>query len=95
MIAEFHTFSILPGHTWRDAEGNVIEVVPPQPCPELLTAKEAIRFLRLDDLKDPMDVLYHYRTQGLLRGTQVGRHIRYLRTELMKCLEMLTEKKPR
>lgn len=68
---------------------------PPSLCPELLTAEEAIRFLRLDDLKAPMDVLYEYRRQGLLRGTQVGRKIRYLRSELMLCLEKLTEQKPR
>ena len=85
----------LPRQVTRDENGNVVEVVAAEPCPELLTADEAVRLLRLDDLKDPMDVLYQYRRKGLLRGTQVGRHIRYLRTELIAFLETLTEQKPR
>ena len=87
--------TILPGRYEQDGNGILVEVDPPRPCPELLTAEEAIRFLRLDDLQAPMDVLYQYRRQGLLRGTQVGRNIRYLRTELLRCLEKLTEEKPR
>ena len=87
--------AILPGRYERDTQGRLIEIEPPRPCPELLTAAEAVRFLRLDNLKEPMDVLYHYRRKGLLRGTQVGRNIRYLKTELMRCLELLTEQRPR
>ncbi len=87
--------TILPGRYERADDGHLVEVEPPRPCPELMTAEEAIRFLRLDDLKAPVDVLYQYRRRGLLRGTQVGRNIRYLRSELIQCLERLTEEKPR
>lgn len=47
-------FAILPGD-------------PPRPCPELLTAEEAIRYLRLDvdAPKDPKDMLRYYREKGL------------------------------
>ena len=86
---------VLPGLYSRDSDGRLVEVEPPVPCPELLTADEAVRFMRLDDLKTPGDVLSRLRKNGLLRGTQVGRNIRYLRSELMHCLELLTEEKPR
>ena len=76
-------------------DGTTRELEPPRPCPDLLTAEEAVRILRLEELKDPIEVLYQYRKRGLLRGTQVGRHIRYMRTELVRCLELLTEEKPR
>ncbi len=95
MVSNMLHIPILPGITRHDSDGNVLEVVPPSPCPELLTAEEAVRFLRLEDLKDPLDVLYQYRRKGVLRGTQVGRHIRYLRSEIVACLEKLTEEKPR
>ena len=87
--------AILPGRYERDDDGRLVEVEPDRPCPELLTAEEAVRFLRLEGLKKPKDVLYRLREEGYLRGTQIGRPIRYLRTELMHCLELLTEKKPR
>ena len=86
---------ILPGRYEVDEGGCLVEMDPPRPCPELLTAEEAVRFLRLDDLTAPTEVLYQYRKKGLLRGTQVGRNIRYLRSELMRCLERLTDEKPR
>ena len=86
---------VLPGLYSRDGDGRLVEIEPPVPCPELLTADEAVRFMRLDDLKNPEDVLYGLRKDGLLRGTQMGRNIRYLRSELMHCLELLTEEKPR
>ena len=89
------SITILPGLYERSPEGRVVEVEPARPCPELMTSEEALRYMRLDDLKDPLDVLYQYRRKGLLRGTQVGRNIRYLRSELLRCLEKLTEEKPR
>ena len=86
---------ILPGRYERDGDGRLVEVEPDRPCPEFMTAEEAVRFLRLDDLKKPEDVLSRLRKDGFLRGTQVGRNIRYLRSELLRCLERLTEEKPR
>ena len=67
------------------------------PCPELLTEREAIRFLRLDDIsvEDPANTLRYYRKKGLLRATQVGKCIRYRRVELERLLNRLTEANPR
>lgn len=67
------------------------------PCPDLLTEEEAIRFLRLDQIRteDPSGTLRYYRKKGLLRATQVGKCIRYRRIELEKLLERLTEVNPR
>ena len=76
--------SILPGQ-------------PPEPCPELLTENEAVRYLRLDEvsIEDPGGTLRYYRKKGLLRATQVGKCIRYRRIELERLLDKLTEANPR
>ena len=65
----------------------------PQPCPELLTAAEAIRYLRLDvdGPAKPELTLRHYRERGLLRGTRVGKRLRYRRVELDRLMENLTK----
>ena len=70
---------------------------PPEPCPELLTEGEAIRYLRLDkiDIEDPVGTLRYYRKKGLLRATQVGKSVRYRRVELERFLDRLTETNPR
>ena len=70
---------------------------PPEPCPELLTEKEAVRYLRLDeiDIEEPANTLRYYRKKGLLRATQVGKCIRYRRIELDCLLEKLTDVNPR
>jgi len=75
----------------------VLPGVPPQPCPELLTEDEAVRYLRLDliDVEDPAGTLGYYRRRGLLRATQVGKCIRYRRIELERLLDRLTEDNPR
>ncbi len=66
---------------------------PAQPCPELLTEAEAIRYLRLDtiDIANPSNTLRRYREQGMLRGTQVSKRVMYRRVELERFLERLTE----
>ena len=66
---------------------------PAQPCPELLTEAEAIRYLRLDTINigNPSDTLRRYREQGMLRGTQVSKRVMYRRVELERFLERLTE----
>lgn len=65
-----------------------------QPCPEVMTQAEAIRYLRLDEvnIKDPAATLRHYREMGLLRATRVSRSIRYLRSELQRFLEQQTQR---
>ncbi len=70
---------------------------PPEPCPELLTEGEAVRYLRLDeiDIDDPTGTLRYYRKKGLLRATQVGKSVRYRRVELERFLDRLTETNPR
>ena len=64
------------------------------PVPELLTAAEAISFLRLDidGPKNPETTLQYYRQEGLLRATKVGKRLRYTKTELLQLLERLTER---
>ncbi|MCC6968975.1 MAG: helix-turn-helix domain-containing protein [Phycisphaerales bacterium] len=88
---------VLPAHYRRDAEGRLVEVAPAMPCPELLTEEEALRYLRLDiiDIDNPEDTLRRYRKLGLIRGTQVGKCVRYRRQELERFLERITENNPR
>ena len=64
-----------------------------KPCPELLTETEAISYLRLDldGPENPSLTLRYYRERGLLRGTRVGRRLRYRRIELERFLERVTE----
>ena len=63
-----------------------------RPCPELLTPEEAIQFLRLDidGPGNPLKTLEYYRNKKLLQATRVGRKLFYMRSELMKFLELLT-----
>jgi hypothetical protein len=62
--------------------------------PDLLTEQEAIRYLRLDTNgpKHPEITLQHYRQEGLLRPTRVGKHLRYTKSELLRFLEEQTER---
>lgn len=79
MNERFSHPSILPPVYRRDPDGKLVETVPAGPCPELLTEEEAIRYLRLDlvDVENPDETLRRYRKQGLIRGTQVGKCVRY------------------
>jgi hypothetical protein len=63
-----------------------------RPVPELLTEREAIEFLRLDidGPAHPEMTLQYYRQQGLLKGTRVGKRIRYKKSELLQLLDQLT-----
>ena len=64
------------------------------PVPELLTEGETIKFLRLDDggTKKPTLTLQYYRSEGLLRATKVGKRLRYLKSELLRFLNELTQR---
>jgi len=81
---------------WPFALG-ILPGAPAQPCPDLLTEDEAVRYLRLDliDVEDPAGTLRYYRGRGLLRATQVGKCIRYRRIELERLLDRLTDENPR
>ena len=70
---------------------------PPEPCPELLTEDEAIRYLRIDtiDIANPSETLRGYRGQGVLRATQVSKKLFYRRVELDRFLERITDQNPR
>ena len=70
---------------------------PAQPCPELLTEAEAIRYLRLDTINigNPSESLRRYRERGMLRGTQVSKRVMYRRVELDRFLGRLTDQNPR
>ena len=59
----------------------------------LLTEAEAIKFLRLDDggTKHPETTISYYRSEGLLKATRVGKKLRYLKSELLKFLEIQTK----
>ncbi len=76
---------------------NVISFFPDGcPVPDLLTEKEAILFLRLnadDGPKNPSTTLKYYRDKNLLKPTRVGKNNRYLRTELLRFLEELTNQR--
>lgn len=74
----------LPGKLLADGTRE-----PASPCPELLTADEAVRYLRLDEIgtNEPARALTHYREQGLLKGRRVGKCVRYLRKDLDSFIE--------
>lgn len=88
---------VLPASYRQEPDGRMVLVAPAVPCPELLTEEEAIRYLRLDavDIENPADTVRRYRKLGLIRGTQVGKCIRYRRCELDRFLERVTDANPR
>lgn len=88
---------ILPAKYRRDEHGRLVLELPAVPCPELLTAEEAIRYLRLDEtnVSDPERSLKYYRETWGLRGTQLGKKLRYRRIELDRLIERLTDENPR
>ena len=66
-----------------------------QPCPELLTEQETIRYLRLDDgsAPEPERTLKYYRDKGELVAIKVGRKNRYRRQDLDAFLASKSEYK--
>jgi len=83
MSETINTFPVLPS-----PNGQI------QPCPDLLTPDEVVRFLRLDidGPAKPLKTLQYYRYRGLLRGIQVGKRLRYTRAEVLRFIDRLTEK---
>ena len=83
MEKTIHTLTMMPS-----PDGQI------QPCPELLTADEAVRFLRLDvdGPSNPLKTLQYYREKGLLRGVRVGKRLRYTRVELLRFIESLSKR---
>ena len=65
-----------------------------EPCPELLTEEQAIRFLRLDETgtKNPSNTLRYYRERGVLRATRIGNGLFYHKDNLVEFIEKQTNK---
>lgn len=65
-----------------------------EPCPNLLTKEQAIRYLHLDTLpvKDPMNTLEYYVSKGLLRPTPIGGTNFFTRQECDRFLAEQTER---
>lgn len=68
-----------------------------QPTPDLLTADEAVRYLRLDLVKtrDPKKSLEYYRKQGTLKAVQVGKPVLFPLKELQIFVKNQMEINPR
>ena len=66
-------------------------------APTVMTLKELIVFLRLDEmnLKFPEETIRRYRTMGLLKGTQVSRQVLFTQIEVLRFLDRLTTRNPR
>lgn len=80
----------------RDPTRNEPAVFPVS-MERVLTEAEAIEFLRLNEtgVQDPARTLRYYREKGRLRATQIGRHVRYLLSELVLFVRRQTEENPR
>jgi hypothetical protein len=67
------------------------------PCPDLLTEAEAIRWLRLDQIKveHPEESIRRYRAAGVLRGVQISKAVLYPLVELRRFIAAQVEARPR
>jgi hypothetical protein len=69
---------------------------PPRPAPALLTAAEAVAYLRLSedgrDVGDALRSLEYLVAQDLIRPCRVGRFNRYARSELDRFIAEQTER---
>lgn len=65
------------------------------PAPYVLTAEEAIKFLRLDTngTKHPETTLQHYINEGLLIPITIGKCRKYPLPELVRFVERLSKLK--
>lgn len=64
-----------------------------EPCPELLTEEQAIRFLRLDqtNTQSPSNTLRYYREKGRLKGTRIGNKLFYHKEALVDFIRQQTD----
>ena len=64
-----------------------------RPVPEVLTEKDLIKLLRLDEdgPTEPHLTIQYYRNKGLLRGIRIGKRIRYTKQEVIIFLEKQTD----
>jgi hypothetical protein len=61
-----------------------------KPAPAVLTAEEAVAFLRLDG-SGGLRTLKYYRDEGLLIGVRIGHKVRYPLSEIMRFLNQKVE----
>lgn len=66
---------------------------PAEPAPYVLTEEETIRLLRME-VEDPYSALKRYRDKGL-KGTQLGKNVRFQLPDVLDFLERHREDNPR
>ena len=59
--------------------------------PEILTAEEAIRFLRLEGENNPRRTLKYYRDKGKLCGVKIGRRMVYPKEALLNFVQTVLD----
>lgn len=69
---------------------EVVYMPDGRPAPLVLTAEEAATLLRIESA-DPSETLRNYRKEGRLRGTQIGKSVRYTLPEVAAFLKRQTE----
>ena len=72
---------------------NVVFFPNGQPVQEVLTAEEAINFLRIDTtgVKNPTTTLRYYREEGLLNATRISKKLFYTKQQLLEFLVRQTD----
>lgn len=57
---------------------------PPRPAPEVMSAEDAALYLGLGNSNKARQTLEYYRVQGKLKGTRIGREMKYRLAELQR-----------
>ena len=60
------------------------------PVPLILTEDEVAKLLRLDNRTNTKFTLQNYRQKGVLKGTQIGKRVKYTLEEVIKFLRQQT-----
>ena len=61
-----------------------------RPVPLILTEEEVAELLRLDNGTNTKFTLQNYRQKGVLKGTQIGKRVRYTLEEVIRFLRQQT-----
>ena len=73
-------------------QSNICFMPDGQPVPEVLSEEEVSKLLRLDEGKESSNTLRYYREKNLLRPTQIGKKLRYIKQEVLNFLALQTER---
>lgn len=69
-----------------------LPTVPPRPAPDLMTADEAVIYLRLDAGEDGgLTSLTRYRTSGRLKGVKIGRSVKYRLADFRRFVQEMAD----